>query len=209
MRSFLLDRIRLVNELIAGGPRVEYADLVLILTAVLSACSARRWPGRGDDHNRFVELLIAHSPPDAHCDYVCLSSLLFAGHISERDTPWGPPGKSTRTFRDDEVDLPYSEARLRFPHIQPLKLKKHTYASLIYSWLRCPYAHEYCMSESTSHVPATNQPARISYIGGRDPDGGRTATFHLDYLLSLATHHAESVVDTPESQPQKWWLQTA
>ena len=58
MRSFLLDRIRLVNELIAGGPRVEYADFVLILTAVLSACSARRWPGRGIDRNRFVELLV-------------------------------------------------------------------------------------------------------------------------------------------------------
>jgi len=211
MRTFLLDRIRLVNELITGGPRVEYADLVLILTAVLSACSARRWPGRGCDRNRFVELLIAHSSPDAHCDYICLSSLLIAEHISERDTPWGPPGEFTRIFRDDEVDMPFSEARTRYPHIPPLELKQHTYASLIYSWLRCPYAHEYCMSASTSHVPASNQPARISYIGRRYPDGRlvRIATFHLDYLLSLATHHAESVVDTPEPKPHEWWLQMA
>ena len=107
MRTFLLDRIRLVNELITGGPCVEYADLVLILTAVLSACSARRWPGRGIDRNRFVELLISHSHPDAHCDYVCTSSLLIAGHITERDTPWGQHGGCTRIFRDDEVDLSY------------------------------------------------------------------------------------------------------
>src|SRR6266487_5039275 len=111
MRSFLLDRIRLVNELIAGGPRVDYADLVLILTAVISACAARRWRGRGIDRNRFVELLIRLSPPDAHCDYVCLVSLLRAGHISERDTPWGLSfGDFTRIFRDDEIDLSFPDA---------------------------------------------------------------------------------------------------
>lgn len=211
MREFLLDRIKLVNELIVGGPRVEYADLVLILTAVLSACSARRWPGRGIDRNRFVELLISHSPSDAHCEYVCLSSLLIAKHISEADTPWGRSGEFMRIFRDDEVDLPYSEARIRYPHILPLELKQHTYASLIYSWLRCPYAHEYCMGGATSHVPAINQPARISYIGRRYADGKvvRIATFHLDYILSLATHHAESLVDSPEPKPQEWWLQKA
>jgi hypothetical protein len=67
------------------------------------------------------------------------------------------------------------------------------------------------MGDATSHVPASNQPARISYIGRIFPDGKivRIATFHLDYLLSLATHHAESVADTPQPKPQTWWLQAA
>jgi len=45
MRTFLQDRIHLVNELIVGGPEMAYADLVLIQTAVLSGCGAHRWPG--------------------------------------------------------------------------------------------------------------------------------------------------------------------
>lgn len=142
MRSFLLDRIRLVNELIVGGPEVAYADLVLILTAVISACSACRWPERNLDRYRFVELLVRSSTPEAHCDYICLLSLMIAGLISERDTPWGLPGKSSRILRDDEIDLAFSDAQSRFPHIPMLELKKHTYAPLIYSWLRCAYSHE-------------------------------------------------------------------
>ncbi len=210
MREFLLDRIRLVNELMVSGPKVDYANLVLILTAVLSGCSARCWPGRGFDRNRFVELLVTQSLPDAHCDYVCVTSLLRAGRITERDTPWGPPGEFTCILRDDEIDPPFSEACARFPQIPPLDLKRHTYASLIYSWLRCPYAHEYCMGGSTSHVPASQQSARISYIGRLLPDGKivRIATFHLDYLLSLATHHAQNAPDTPQPKPQTWWLAT-
>jgi len=211
MRAFFLDRIRLVNELIAGGPNVDYADLVLILTAVISGCSARRWPGRGFDQNRFVELLITLSSSEAHCGYVCLPSLLRAGLISERDTPWGPPREFTRILRDEEIDIPYAEARSRFSDIPTLVLKQHTYAALIYSWLRCPYAHEYCTGGSTSHVPATNRAARVSYIGRILPGGKivRIATFHLEYLLGLAAHHAEAVPDSPQPKPRKWWLQTA
>lgn len=209
MRSFLLGRIKLVNELITSGPDVEYADLVLILTAVLSACAAMRWPGNGRDRKRFVELLVGHSKPDAHCDYVCVPGLVNKGLVSESDTPWGKPGEFTRVLRDEQVDVPISAARSRFPRVPISVLREHSYAALIYSWLRCPYAHEYCMKEFTSQVPASRQPARISYIGRPPADGRhfRVATFHLDYLVSLATHHAESCADAPQPEPQKWWLE--
>src|SRR5206468_4715799 len=106
----------------------------------------------------------------------------------------------TRIFRDDEIDLSFPDAQKRFPQISTLELKKHTYASLIYSWLRCPYAHEYCTVGSTTHVPASHQPARVSYIGRRFPNGNasRIASFHIDYLISLASFHAEHVTDTAE-----------
>lgn len=122
MRDFLPDRIRLVKELMISGPEVAYADLVLILTAVLSGCAALRWPGRGIDKNRFIELLITQSLPDARCNYVCRARLLGAGSITERNAPWGPPGASTRILRDDEIDLPFSAACTRLPQIPPLDL---------------------------------------------------------------------------------------
>lgn len=208
MKEFLIDRIRLVNELIHIDTKVHYADLVLILTAVISACSARRWPGKGIDQRRFVELLIQHSLPEAHVNYVCLVSLISDGLISEQDTPWGEKGMSSRIFVDDEIDMPLAEAQSLFPSIPLRKLKRHTYAALIYSWLRCPYAHEYCLGEHSGEVPACNEPARISYIGRAKPDGTiqRRAIFHLEYLSSLARHHVNLVPEAPQNRPPHWWL---
>ena len=42
VRDFLVDRIRLVRELQRSDIEVHYADLALILCAVISACSERR-----------------------------------------------------------------------------------------------------------------------------------------------------------------------
>ena len=209
MRAFFQDRIRLVNDLIVGGPEVAYADLVLILTAVLSGCAAHRWPGKNIDQRRFVELLIQHSPAEMHCDYVCLAALLRSKLIGLRDTPWGVPGEFTRIFRDDEIDVPLSKAQTQFPQVSTRDLKRHTYASLIYSWLRCPYAHEYTTKGVTSHMPATASAQRVSYIG-RMLDRGITyiATFHLDYILALAAHHASQAPNVAHPLPAAWWLDT-
>lgn len=206
MREYLLDRIRLVRELMTGGPRVEYGDLVLILTAVLSACAAQRWPGTGFDRKRFVELLIAHSPPVMHCDYVCVVSLLNAGLISERQTPWG--ADPMRIYRDIDIDMPHATACVTFAHLSPVDLKKHSYAALIYSWLRCPYAHEYTGGKNTTQVPPSYQEARMSYMGRMLPGNTmmRIASFHLEYLIALAEHHADTVPNTPQANPQNWWV---
>ena len=117
MKEFLQDRIRLVNELVAGGPEVAYADLVLILTAVISGSAAARWPGNGIDRNRFTELLVRHSPAEFHCDYVCVAGLLRSNLIGESETPWGKPGDATRIFTDEEIDLNLNNARLKFPQL--------------------------------------------------------------------------------------------
>ena len=113
MRHFLEDRIRLVRELIASDISVAYGDLVLILTAVISSCAAARWPGRGIDRRRFIELLVQLSPPDAHTNWVCVPALINSKLVAEADTPYGP-GESTRIFRDEDIDLELSAAHARY-----------------------------------------------------------------------------------------------
>lgn len=208
MQIFLRDRVRLVRELAAGRSGASYADLVLILTAVISACAAKRWPGKGIDRKRFVELLVQCSPSHAHCGHVSVPSLLNSKLVSESNTPWGDPGCSTRILRDDEIDLSVRDSSVRFPGLPTSILKNHSYAHLIYTWLRCAYSHEYIIASQATEWPSSRRVARISYIGRKvgDTQLVRIASFHLDYLISLAEHHAQQLADRPHPLPATWWL---
>src|SRR4051812_18964302 len=104
MQNFLVDRIRLVREIIASDIEVSYADLGLILSTVMTACASRRWPGKGLDKHRFAELLVHESPSDFHASWVCVPELINKKLVVESDTPYGPDG-NTIIFCDEDVDL--------------------------------------------------------------------------------------------------------
>lgn len=207
MEKFLKGRLDLVDVLAADVAGATYADLVLIITSVLSACASVRWPGTGIDKRRFVELLVRHAPEDSRASWVSVPALINAGFVAESDTPYGPPGESTRIFCDHEIDLAFDDAKAKYSHVPTRQLRRHSYACLIYEWLRCGYAHEYCPHENITHVPASRRKARISYIGRGTPRGlKRMASFHLDYLMELAQHHVSTLPTTPSPAPNPWWL---
>jgi hypothetical protein len=87
-------------------------------------------------------------------------------------------------------------------------LKKASYASLIYRWLRCGYAHTYWATGNTTHVAPSRRPAQISYIGRSQPDGKvvRLASFHLDYLIEVTQHQVSTLDDKPSILPNEWWI---
>ena len=210
MRAFLQDRIRLVRELLTDGPAVAYGDLVLILTAVISACAAIRWPGRGIDRKRFVELLVRESPESFHASWISVPALINTGHVAEADTAYGKPGQSTRIFRDDEIDMAFEDAKATFKDVASDQIKRCSYAVLIYEWLRCGFAHEYCAHENTTELAPSRQAARVSYIGRGTPEGHtRKVLFHLDYLIELAEYHASNLTESPKQQPAVWWIEAA
>ena len=72
---------------------MTHQDLELILTAVISACAACRWPGEGFDRKRFVESLIRFGSQELHLDHVSTGALLELGVISDSQTPWGEFGQ--------------------------------------------------------------------------------------------------------------------
>jgi hypothetical protein len=206
VRQFLEDRVRLVRELLDSNISVAYGDIVLILSAVMSSCAAARWPGRGIDRRRFVELLIQRSSPDSHTNWVCVPALINARLVAEADTPYGP-GENTRIFRDDEIDIELTAAQSKYSSVSLVDLKRCTYAVMIYEWLRCGYAHEYCPHGNITHVPPSRYNARLSYIGRGTQNGmKRMISFHLDYLIGLAQHHASNYSDSPEPTPGQWWI---
>ena len=164
MKHFLKGRLEVARILAEEVPAATYADSVLIVTAVLSACASVRWPGRKIDRKRFIELLVSHSAEDFRTSWVSVPALVNRKLVPESDTPYGSPF-STRIFRDDEIDLSLDGARARYPSVAGKELRKHSYASLIYEWLRCGYVHEYCPHDEITHVPPSRGKARVSYIG--------------------------------------------
>jgi hypothetical protein len=206
MERFLKGRLDLARALSSDVPGASYGDVVLIITAILSACASLRWPGRGIDKKRFIELLVQNSPMDLHTSWVSIPGLIDQGYISEEETPYRG-GNFTRVFRDDEVDLPLREVSIKYPNIPIKQLRQHCYASLIYEWLRCGYAHQYCPHENITPVPATRKQARVSYIGRLIGETHkRMVSFHLDYLMSIADHHISILPSEPSSQPLTWWI---
>ncbi|MFH0910805.1 MAG: hypothetical protein V1918_04800, partial [Planctomycetota bacterium] len=170
MRTFLEGRVGL-SDFLASRPEIAtYADSVLILTAVLSACASRRWPGTGMDKKRFIELLVRHSPEEFHTSWVSLPALINAGLIAEKDTAYGKPGQSFRIFCGSEIDLSFKEAEKQYPGVLAKQLREYSYACMIYEWLRCGYAHEYCPHDEITPYPSSHRSARVSYIcrGGAD-----------------------------------------
>lgn len=165
MQDFLKNRIKLVKNLCESDLPVHYADLVLILCSVLSACAARRWPGERIDNKRFIELLVKHTPDTLKTSWISVPSLLNDGLITLTQTPYGNPGNTTRIYRDEEIDLCYDDAANKYPMVSDKTLRRHCYAAIIYERLRCGYTHEYWHHRSITHVPASRRSAYFSYIG--------------------------------------------
>ncbi len=207
MQNFLRGRLELVEAIESDVVGATYADLVLIVTAVLSACASVRWPGLSRDRQRFVELLVNHSPEDFHTTWVSVPALISGGFVDEKGTPYDVPGEFTRAFCDQEIDLTFDDAKVKYPQVAVKNLRKHSYACLIYEWLRCGYAHEYCSHENVTDFPASRRKARVSYIGRSTPSGSkRMVSFHLGYLKDLAQYHVSSLVRDPSPTPNPWWI---
>jgi hypothetical protein len=208
MQTFLQGRIDLVKALRESSLPVTHQDLELMLTAVISACAACRWPGEGFDRKRFVESLVRFGSPDLHLDYVSTGALLELGVVSDSETPWGVFGQEIRIFTGDEIDGAIPDMAKKYPNVSIRDLKRASYANRIYEWLRCGYAHIYWAAGNTTHVAPSDRPAQISYIGRREPDGSRVriASFHLDYLISVAEEQVAALPKTKLEKPDQWWI---
>jgi hypothetical protein len=208
MQSFLQGRIDLVRALRESSLPVTHQDLELMLTAVISACAACRWPGEGFDRKRFVESLIRFGSPELHLDYVSTGALLELGVISDSQTPWGEIWSGNPYFQCDEIDGAIPDMAQRYPKVSTRDLKRASYANRIYEWLRCGYAHNYWAAGNTTHVAPSDGPAQISYIGRREPDGTRVriASFHLDYLISVAQQQVATLPKSKLDKPDQWWI---
>ena len=135
---------------------------------------------------------------------------LCNARVDISQTPYADFGNRDRIYCDDEIDLTFEDAVKEYPMVPDKKLRRHSYAAIIYERLRCGYAHEYWHHNSITHVPASRRSAYVSYIGRLNtPDNRiekRMISVHLDYLISLAEHHVSILAENPSKCPSIWWI---
>jgi len=208
LQGFLQGRIDLVKTLRESSIPVTYNDLVLILTAVMSACAACRWPGERFDQKRFVESLTRFGSPELNLDNVSTGALLEIGVISLSESPWGVHGKELHVFTGEQIDGPIPRMAERYKQVTVNQFKRASYANRIYEWLRCGYAHNYWNAGYTTHYQTSDFPAQISYSRCTEPDGKviMEAHFHLDYLIDVTQQQVSTLLKGNIEKPAEWWL---
>ncbi len=207
MKIYLSQRLQFIRNLLKTDLGVHYADIVLLTSAILSACAAYRWPGKGFDEKRFVELLVKYSLNSHHTSWICVPELINKGLINESETSYF--NNNTRIFTDEEIDLDIEEASSKYPNVKREQLRKNSYASIIYTWLRCGYSHEYLPKGNAIQVKVSKRKARLSYIGRgmSETETKRMVFVHIDYLTALAEHHISILNEQNIRHPRSWWIQ--
>jgi len=208
LQTFLKGRIDLVKTLCESSFPVTYPDCVLILTAVMSACAACRWPGKRFDQKRFVQSLIQFGSPKLNLDYVSTGALLEMDLISLKESPWGARGNALNIFTGEQIDGPIQTMANRYTRVTVSEFKRASYANQIYNSLRCGYAHTYLPGGYTTDYQVSDFPAQISYMRCTEPDGKviMESHFHFDYLIDVAQQQVSTLLKGNLNKPAQWWL---
>ena len=201
-----------------------YGDAAVILCSAISAMAARRWPGDAIDKKRFVQILVEADG----LTWKKISRPLLAqfkcsvwGKLTVPDFPQVPMGSADNC---DEVDV------LKIAVIQnkntPYKdIRYHSYASLLYTEIRCGYSHEMLpgkMATSSGGFNFNNTSVSYENFSTKGLDGkySRERKIHFpipaiaeavrkvgEYLdlkcKEYNVMYSEAFTDAP---PKTWWL---
>ncbi len=213
-------KIELALRLNTGDCGGSYAEAVIILCNVLSSIAADVWPGQNQDKKRFVELLVKYASTSLSCQRISVPLLVgtvrsngdiqLANRI-KRDLM---PLSDTRVITGNDVDKTIDELRVAYPSIGAKRLKRNSYACILYEEVRSGYVHEYRpgkRSDSFTTISPVRQNSSISYINRRNKQD-RLIYFNVLWLASLVGE----IVDTvSKSDPlptfntySLWWLET-
>ncbi len=205
-KNYLRQKIDLVGSLVRSpSAAVDYNDICVLVSAILSSCCAFRWPGKGIDRVRFIEMLAVHSDKSYKTTFVSEHSLLDAGLIT-RSQMGLPDYIDVKIYTDNNIDLDIDIAAGKYPMLDQKTLRKYTYASIIYDHIRCGYLHTYGPGGNLGTVPASQRPAMVDYISRSGKDGVvKVINFRQQYLIDLATHHVDILPDSSSAPLSKWW----
>lgn len=194
-----------------------YAEAIILLCAVLSAISAKVWPGRRIDRVRFVELLLRFStngPSAATISVpILIQSLRDSASTGEANILEKHFLKfdSTRVLTGADVDKTEQELLSVSPSIPSSTLRNCSYAALLYEDVRSAYAHEYGPGPRADSWPMTSShDPKVSYINRLTDNGPkRLIHFHVEWVAHLAKSIAASLasITLPLDAPQVWWLE--
>ena len=218
---FVKQKIKTAQDIAAGCCDGTYAEGALILCSIISAMSAIAWPDdkkyRNIDRKRFVEIITRFPPLGIEPTKVSLPLLIQ----NEKDCT-SKLYISKKSFHlTDDNDLNETDVVKSCPSISLCKIRKYSYANLLYEQIRCGYVHLYRADDKASELDPLNK-GGISYVNrNRNNTTYRVIFFPLQWIASVAESIAYGLDmersrqgktpfdDLYFSFPQKWWLEGA
>ena len=190
-----------------------YGDISLILCAIISAMASVVWPGRNIDRRRFVQLLVKCIPETKTISVPrIVAGLTKSGLTREEDlleSKFHLRKNCGRIYTGPEIDVNEDDMLLLLGSSSDLEIiRKYSYASLLYTQIRCSYSHEFKSGNEASPFLMTSLGETcISYdndMNSKYP----SIHFGLDWLANLCLKGANAVdsINTPLAEPSSWWI---
>ena len=219
MKDFLLKKLAVAKGLNEGLINGSYVEAVLISCGLLSAIASEIWPGENIDRKRFIELLVKY-------DNSNLASRISLPLIINDSSVFPNRQLAINLLKNKFPDL-FIESKILTCEIDPqiedlililnqasipfdsTKIKRYSYANLVYKELRCGFSHEYKAGvNSSNNSQSRKKDILVSYFNTIDSDT-RTIHFHFIFFYSII-YNIANIIDfenTPLETPDYWWIE--
>jgi len=188
---------------------------MLILCTVLSALAAEVWPGVGNDHRRFVELLKVYTPRATIISIPVLAWHLKnnnKAHEAEQISQDYLKFAQTQCLTGSMVDRTEDQVLKMCGSISMKEIRQFSYANLLYKEVRNGYAHEYQVGKKAESWSMFKDPDSLVTYCNRttDPQRHRNIHFQIDQVGELSMEVAqvidEVVGEIEQTKPETWWI---
>lgn len=220
-REFFHSKLELGRFLIKEMGVQAEPDAEIILCCALSGLASILWPGTGIDRQRFIQLLVDFSQPSANLQLISLpvlaSQLRDQGDVSSAINLKAKffPGHPSEFINPNVVDQDEAIVSSFINYLDLKTIRRSSYASIIYTDLRCALVHEYSLSPNMTYFNLFDIHDSPSYLHMNFEDGRTRMLLHLpfDYLANTLINITDalftywstsSLLEKP--RPVSWWV---
>ena len=220
--SFATQKIFVARQLANGECGGTYSDACILISALISGAASLAWPGRRNDHKRFVEVWVQFADPALSPTHISVPLLAHSLRAAEQTNDIATLAQKlplsrfsqhdARVVTATDVDRHEIEIHGILPSLSSNQVRKHSYPSVFYRHVRSSLSHEFELSPSSAAYAQSIQQDGVSYVNhGRGPDRKRRIHFHIDWLCAVAQSIADRLAPhladrTGISPPRQWWL---
>jgi hypothetical protein len=219
-RQFFQSKLELARFLVQEKGDQAEPDAEILLCCAISGLATILWPGLYIDRQRFVQLLIDFTNYSAGLQListpVLASQLQASGDTSSAIILSNRffPGHHSEEIEPAEADQDESVVAAVINILDSKTIRRASYASIIYTDLRCALIHSYSISPHITTFNLFGDQTKPSYTNMTFEDGHSQRLLHLPfkYLCNILMDIAEAVFTFWESTPQwekpkpsSWW----
>lgn len=200
-RRWYSGKIQLTDQLIKNHSDNATPDAEILLCCVNSALAAMMWPGDRIDQKRFIQFLIDFAPKETTVHIISIP-VLMARLKDKGGTALAQvlvekfyPKSDVRVLKGHEIDQPEAAVIELLPTLSIKEIRHSSYASIIYTDLRCGLVHEYQLSSYLSSIGMSDAASVPSYVNIlREPDEAEVDKVAKQFGISHVT--ARSAIST-------------